>query len=95
MSRIEPSHLTGVRAGPQPRSASPAGLLGELRHIYLMPDLPSDVLTLLVPAAPPRAVAAVQLSDTPSTTQRAPDSTWEQVFAHVRRLIDGDRRSAA
>lgn len=51
------------------RAARPcASLQGELRHVYLMPDVP------------PETGAGCQ-----------PDSTWETVFAHVRRLVQGQR----
>lgn len=86
-----------VAAGLDPASAGNRGagssrsLLGELRHIYLLPDLPADVLSTCEPLrqarpdlAPWHLVAAAR-----------PDASWEQVFEHVRRLIDGDHRSAA
>ena len=78
-------------SAPDGSKVSPASLLGELRHVYLLPDLPADVLvTCELPGASgprpdPRSVLA----------PARPDTSWEQVFEHVRRLIEDDHRSAA
>jgi hypothetical protein len=78
--------LVGNRA-----AGSSTSLLGELRHVYLLPDLPADILATSEPVGPTHP----ELEPRRLVAAARPDASWEQVFEHVRRLIDGDHRSAA
>lgn len=78
----------GRREEPSPTAT---GLLGELRHLYLLPDLPPDVLAVVVPAD--ESEPAMDSLRTPAAARA--DVSWEQVFEHVRRLVARNHRSAA